>query len=356
MPSTQEHRRAFDELADGLRQSLQAGSHALQSQRGTPTADVLERHFEHTLDRLAHLYGSGTYENLSVSAIFASAVHGESLAAYEYLREARHLPASQPEGRQRLTESAERHRQRAHALINAARRGERLSVPNDPPAISPRRGVYVTPLTPEVYALLMRNRPPSVRWRDGAVASIGEATIDSLREIGAEATILFLDTDELHDEADKRTPEALQAEFGRRLAAAKADGGRGVGEPLARHINRLLLHQSNVLRNLQYRLRREHEIAHRAVQPILVENRRLLAAGLVAHPTWEPEGGTPPHDPFARTIALERAAQEHAAIWQAHGQKDDAAGLRFKFQYFVEAGTLLDELTRTLDAGGKPSP
>lgn len=340
MSSAQQHRESFDQLVDWLRQSVQVNVYTLRTYRGTPIGDLLEKHLEHTLERLAGLYGVGTYENLSVSEIFASAINIESLLAHEY----RH-PATQsnlqPQRHAELIQGSERHMQRARALINAARRGNNLAVPLEPNSTVSYRGVYVTPFSPAVHSALLRSERPFVRWQDGVVAGVSEHFMQELSAIKGYVTILFLDADELYDLAGKLPREEFETELGRRLAASRVNVGR-VGDTLERHINRLLLHQNNVLRNLQHRLEKEHPLAHRAVAAILMETRHLIEMGLVVHQTWMPSAEVRQVDPFKQTIDLEARAQAHAADWL--NRNPDETGWRPRFQHFVNSGTLLEEL------------
>ena len=216
MSSPHEHRRAFYALADFLRQSIQTTAQAVHAHRGRASGEALEKHLDHTLERYAGLYGLGTFENLTVSEIFVSAINGEARIAEEY----RHEMEQQPERRAELAAAAERHDRRARELIDAARRGNRLHVPSGPHGIEAYRGVYVAPFSAKVQALLIRDREPFVRWQDGAVAAVPESLIAKLRGTGAEVTVLFRDADELTDEAGQHTPEEMEAELSRRVATA----------------------------------------------------------------------------------------------------------------------------------------
>lgn len=322
MADRSEHLAAFDRIAALLRAGAAANAHALETRRGTPAGAAVERQLEHTLDRLAVLYGRGSYENRSTSALFENAIENELRLAHE--REAAGAGPSAV------------HAARAHALVDAARRGVRLRVLPPPPA-RPMRGVYVAPLRPELEQSLQRRREPYLAWRGGAVAVLPETELATLRAAGDEVAVLFLDPDELLDLDGRGDRPALEAELERRLAAARAAPDR-VGDSRDRHLQRLLLRQSTLLRNLRDRLAAEHPAAHGAIQPILGENRAMLEAALT---------GAAPRaaaaDPLSASIDHERELQALVTRWAA---EPDTAGLLARFQAVAAAGTHLAELER----------
>src|ERR1700761_1664272 len=69
MASIDEERTAFDQVAGQLRDAAAAAARGLQANRGASAGDALDSQLEHTLDRLATLYGHGTFENLSTEDI-----------------------------------------------------------------------------------------------------------------------------------------------------------------------------------------------------------------------------------------------------------------------------------------------
>ena len=112
---------------------------------GRPAEADVERHLEHTLDRLAWLYGRGTYENLSTVAIFHAAINNEVQLAQEL---------SEP--------AAAEARARGQRLVDAARRGVRLHVRGVSP-VELWRGVHVEPLRPEFERRLLATETPFIR-------------------------------------------------------------------------------------------------------------------------------------------------------------------------------------------------
>src|SRR6185369_15194709 len=220
------HLAAFERLADLLRTSAAANARALQVHRGSPAGDAIDRQLEHTLDRLALLYGRGTYENLDTTEIFEAAIQLELSLAHDV----EPLAAG----------AAAAHRERATALVAAARRGVRLHL-NSPVAVPEAlRAVYVAPLSPDLERSLHELHEPYLLWRGGAVVIVRESALAAMREPGTEVAVLFLDPDELLDLDGRGDRPALEAELERRLAAARA-APDGVGDSRERHLVRLLL-------------------------------------------------------------------------------------------------------------------
>ena len=269
MPSASDYATGFDAVADQLRSSAQVHAYALARHRGTAAESEFDARLEHTLDRLAVLYGHGTYEELSTEAIVETAIDFELRLAHEL------------DG----TEVAEQARARAQGLVNAARRGFRLRVRGlHAPVIL--RGVYVRPFRPEVAGMLHGSHEPYLRWRDGIVAVLPEATIAELRADGDRVDVLFLDPDELLDLVDRAARDdgaALEAELGRRAAVAAATPEQ-LGDSRTRRVRRLLLRQTTVLRNLRDRLAAEHPVAHAALLPVLDSHHQALRSALGAAP------------------------------------------------------------------------
>src|SRR5271169_2946044 len=135
MASVNEERDAFEQLATQLRDAAAASARGLRTSRGTPAGNALDRQLEHTLDRLALLYGRGTYEALSTADIVETAVANEQ-------RMASALGGS----------DAAAANGRAQALVDAARRGVRLHVREPAPSVRLYRGAYVAPLSPELQS------------------------------------------------------------------------------------------------------------------------------------------------------------------------------------------------------------
>ena len=321
MTTALEQRVAFDEVARLLSSVAAVSAHAIRAHpRDAPARAVLEQQLEHTLDRLALLYGRGTYENLNTVAILHTAVGNELRLA----------------GALEGPESAAAAR-RAQSLVDAARRGVRLHARQPPASVTVYRGVYVEPLRREFERSLWQQEEPYLRWRDGAVVVLPADELDALRSAGDEVDVLFLDPGELLDLDARDDRPALEAELGRRLAAARAAPDR-VGDSRDRHVLRMLLRQSTVLRNLRDRLAAGHPSAHAALLPILAEHHALLASRLAA----EPPSLAVLQDPLGATIDGERDLQALAGQWAA--EPDDPAGLHGRFRAVADAGTHLTEL------------
>ena len=123
MADRSEHHAAFAQIADELRAGAAANALALRDHHGLPAAEALERQLENTLDRLALLYGRGTYENIGTSELFAIAMRNEVALGHE--REA--------------AANSSQHQ----ALVDAARRGVRLNVRDDLQSARALRGANV---------------------------------------------------------------------------------------------------------------------------------------------------------------------------------------------------------------------
>jgi hypothetical protein len=343
--SASEERAAFDQLTAELRNTAAANARALRDRRGTPAGDVLERQLEHTLDRLAAMYGRGTYENLTTEDIVRAAVGNE-------LRLAAGLDG--PESALAAT--------RARSLVDAARRGVRLHPREAPSSVRPHRGAYVEPLRPELQASLRSRHEPFIRWGDGVVLVLSDKDADALRAAGYEVDVLFLDADELLDLDGRDDRPALEAELGRRQRAARSAPDR-VGDSRDAYLLRLLMGQTIVLRNLRDRLTDGHPSAHEAMLPILAGHTALLTGRLAAQAPASPtpageapagegpagegpagEGQTPAADPLAASIEGERNVQSLAGRWAV--EPGDVAGLRGRFRAVAEAGTRLADLER----------
>jgi hypothetical protein len=322
-------RAAFGQLVAQLRDGAAANARALHDHLGTPAGQVLDQQLEYTLDRLALLYGRGTYENLSTEEIFGTAMDDEL-----------HLAAAmdEPESAAALT--------RAQGLLDAARRGVRLHVRGPARPVRLLHGVYVEPLRPEFQRSLWSREAPYLRWRDGAVVIVDEEEVAALRAAGDEVNVLFLDPDELLDLDARDDRPALEAELERRLVAARAASDR-VGDSRDRYVLRMLLRHSTVLRNLRDRLADGHPSAHEALLPILAEHRALLQGALAAAPATRAVR----QDPLAATTDSERGVQALVSQWAA--EPGDPAGLRGRFRAATEAGTSLADLER-LTSGGNP--
>jgi hypothetical protein len=330
--SIAEERAAFEQIAGQLRDAAATAARGLRAHRGTPAGDALDRQLEHTLDRLAMLYGRGTYENLSTEDIVETAVQNEQRLAAEL---------DEPDA----TAAA----RRAQALVDAARRGVRLQVREPAARVRLFRGVHVTPLRPELVSALQAREEPYLVWGDGGVLVADEDTVARLRGAGDEVNVLFLDSDELLDLDFRRDRPALEAELERRRAVAVASPDR-VGDSRDRYLLRLADGQSIVLRNLRDRLADEHPSAHTALQPILAEGRalhedRLAAQAAPPAATAAPAPAPAPaagQDPLGAAIDSERGVQELLGRWAA--EPGDPAGLRERFRAIAGTGTQLTDL------------
>ncbi|WP_437952429.1 hypothetical protein WME98_18035 [Sorangium sp. So ce296] len=349
MSTRDEHKAAFRQLLDLLHASLDTCAAAIRALPGAPEQAALEAHFEVLLDRHADLYGIGTYENNVTSAIFSSAVHNEAWMALEHEAEASRPRVTSEEERQELLARASLHRRRAHALIDACRRGPRLRVPRGIPHVDPYRGVYIAPDTPEVRRLLMYDREPFIRFRDGVVATVRDSRIADLQALGAAVIVLYLDGDALHDAAVEATQSAagqpaLERDLAARLEYSEREG-QGVGEPFAAQTRRALLHQSHVLRNLGRRAASEHPAAHEAMSPVLREHTAMLLDALAAFPV-APAARGGPEALLSAVVDQERRMTAHAATWAVRASAEDAAGLRAHFEAAQRPSDALTPLVR----------
>ena len=321
MASVDEERAAFDQLAAQLRATATASARGLAAYRGTPAGSALDGELEHTLDRLALLYGRGTAENLSTADLVETAVDNEIRIA---------AALDEPD--------ATAATRRARALVDAARRGVRLHVREPAPSVRLFRGVHVTPLRPDVQRRLLAREEPFLRWGDGAVLVLDEDGLAELRAAGDEVNVLFLDSDELLDLAGRGDRAALEAELERRHAVAQEAPDR-VGDSTDRYLLRLLDGQNIVLRTLRDRLADEHPSAHAALLPILAEHRALFETRLAAQPPATPAAE---QDPLGEAIDSERGVQDLLGRWTA--EPGDPAGLRDRFRAVGDAGTRLADL------------
>jgi hypothetical protein len=318
--SIDEERTGFDQLAAQLRDAAATSARGLRATRGTPAADALDGQLEHTLDRLALLYGRGTYENVSTEDLVDAAVQREQRLAADL---------DEPEA----TAAAGR----ARALVDAARRGVRLHVREPSPEVRLLRGAYVTPLRPELESELRAGEEPFLPWGDGAVVVADEDRLARLREAGDQVSVLFLDPDELLDLDYRGDRPALEDELERRRNAAR-DAPDRVGDSRDRYLLRILDAQNINLRNLRDRLADGHPSAHAALLPILAGHRAQFEDRLAAQPAAP---GTE-QDPLGTAIDSERAVRRLASQWAA--EPGDPAGLRDRFRVVDDAGTRLTEL------------
>jgi hypothetical protein len=333
MATITEQRAGFEQVAGLLREAAATSAHALAAHRGTPAGEALDRQLEHALDRLALLYGRGTYENLATEEIVATAIGNE-------LRLAAAL--EDPGASAAATE-------RAWSLLDAARRGYRLHVREPAGTVRFQRGAYVEPLRPEVERWLWSSHEPYLRWREGAMLILDDDEARQLRAAGDEVRVLFLGADELLDLDGRGDQQALDAELERRLAAARS-APDGVGDSRDRFALRMLLDQSTVLRNLRDRLADGHPSAHAELLPVIAGHRAVLQEHLVAAPppaARAVSGGVPgavPGDLLGAAIEAERDLQALVTRWAA--APDDPSGLRDRFRAVAGVGTRLAELER----------
>lgn len=322
MATRDEERAAFARLDTLLRLAAAANARAMHAHRGTPAGEATERQLGHTLDRLAVLYGRGTYENLSTVNIVAAAVDNE-----------RRMAAVLDEPASSAADA------RARSLVDAARRGVRLHVRAPAGPVRLLRGVYVRPLRVEFQRSLVAREEPFIRWRDGVLVIMDEEEIAALRARGDAVDVLFLDPDELLDLDARGDPAAEETELSRRLTVALGSPDQ-LGDSRDRYLARTLLRQSVVLRNLRDRLAGEHPGAHRALLPVLAEHTAFLATWLSA----EPATGAVLRDPLGAAIDNERELWELVG-WLA-AAAEDSAGLRARFQAVADTGTRIAELER----------
>lgn len=318
MATAPEQREAFGQLVGALRDAASANAQALREHPDPAARRVLGRQLEHTLDRLAALYGRGTYENLTTEDIVRAATENEVRLAMEL---------DEPQ--------ASAARRRAGALTDAARRGVRLHPRPAPEQVPLHRGAYIEPLRDEVAGSLWAQHEPFIPWRDGAVVIMREEDLDRLRAAGDQVSVLFLDADELLDLDGNEDRSAVEAELDRRLTAARAAPDR-VGDSRDAYLLRLLHGQSVVLRNLRDRLAGDHPSAHAALAPVLAEHAALLGDHLAARPAAAGQ-------PLSAAIDHERNVQELVGRWT---EEPDVAGLRGRFEAVAEAGSRLADLER----------
>lgn len=322
MADADQQRAAFDQIAKLLRDSASANAHALHVHRATAAGSTLERQLEHTLDRLAGLYGHGTFESLSITEILQTAIDAEMQIANE-------LPDPVAATTARL---------RAGSLIDAARRGVGLNV-RGPASVASYRGIYVEPIRPELLSQLHQERQPYVKWRTGILVVQPDDALPQLRAAGYTVDILFLDSDEMLDLHYGGPAPQLDAELNRRLTAARAATDH-VGDSREKYLVRRLLHQSTTLRNLRDRLVTAQPGAHQALLPILQDHRAALETALRAAP--------PPQavqaNALTASIDYERELQQLVNTWAA--EPDDPARLHARFKAVADAGTRLPELER----------
>lgn len=312
---------AFEEIAARLRDAVVAGVRALTVHAGTAMAGDLDRALEHALDRLALLYGGVALDSQAIEAVIDAAIGAE-------LRLAHDLDA---------TEAAAA-RARAQALVDVARRGDRLHVhgPVPEPLL---RGVHIAHPRPEVERALRIDRVPYVAWRGGILVVISDHAIARLRAAGDEVDVLFLDPDELLDLDGRGDRAARDAEVERRIDVARGAPDR-IGDDRTRYALRTLLIQSKRLRYLRDRLAAPHPAAHRALLPLLAAHRASLERVSLAMPVAPSVAAAP----FAALIDQERALQVLVARWAA--EPDDGLGDRFRA--VAGAGSPLAELERHL--------
>ena len=318
MANAAEQFAAFEQLAGQLRDAAAAAARGLRAHRGTPAGDALHSQLEHTLDRLALMYGRGTYEALTTEEIVDTAVANELRMAAE-LGEPQAAAATG----------------RARALTDAARRGARLHIREPGSSVRLFRGVHVAPLSPELAGALRAREDPYLAWGGGAVVILDDDELAAVRTAGGEVNVLFLDADELLDMEFRDDRPALEAELERRRAVARAAPDR-VGDSRDRYLLRLLHGQSIVLRNLRDRLAGDHPSAHAALLPVLAEHRALFEDRMTAEPADQAA------DLLGAAIDSERAVQEQAGRWAA--EPDDASGLRERFRVVTAAGSHVPDL------------
>lgn len=288
-PSLAEHAASFDAVAELLQSSAQVHAYAFSRHRGTSAESAVTARLEQALDRVAVLQRRGP-DLLTTAEIIDVAIDFELRLAHEL------------EGIRGAAEA----RTRAQLLVDAARRGRRLQVRGlHTPEI--RRGIYLTPARPEVVGMLHASHEPYLGWRDGIVVILHEATIAELRAEGDRVEVLFLDPDELLDLA-ARADDTLEAELDHRLALAQAAPDR-CGDSHNRHVRRLLMRQTVVLRHLRDRLAAEHPVAHTRLLAVLETHRETLWSALAAAPPPRSAAA----DPLAASTEATRAVDEALA-------------------------------------------
>jgi len=337
--------RAFDWLARQMRTNLHLTAQALEAHQGDAELQAaLERQFNHTLLRLAHLHGRGVYEHLGLTEVFILAIEAEARLTQEYQEEQYRIADRGREPQQSLAEGAGRHNRRARRLAEMLAGLGHEAYTHGIPSVALRRGVYVAPFSGAMSDFLVGHRIPFHPWRDGALVRWPGHHLNELQERAEIVETLYFDVDELEDAINRLDPAELDREIARRLAAARDPEGLGTGDEFLHHVNRLLLHQVIVLHSLQELLEPEHPHLAASLRPLIDESVTLIRAALLAHPSWAPEAAPDDNGPLQQLADHERALQEHASDHATRMRDDDAIGLLYKFDKFLTAGSHADEL------------
>ncbi|MGH9937035.1 MAG: hypothetical protein ACREAM_12360, partial [Blastocatellia bacterium] len=300
--------QAFDWLAREMRTNLHLTAQALEAHQGDAELQAaLERQFNHTLLRLAHLHGRGVYEHLGLVEVFILAIEAEARLAQEYQEEQGRLADLGKSPQQPLAEGVERHTRRARRLAEMLAGLGHGVYTHGIPSVALRRGVYVAPFSEAMRYFLVGHRLSFQPWKDGALVMWPGHHLNELQERAEIVEVLYFDVNELEDAINRLDSAGLDREIARRLAAARDPQGSGTGDEFLHHVNRLLLHQVIVLHSLQELLEPEHPHLAASIQPLIDESVTLIRAALLAHPSWAPEAD-PPEDNLGDNGPLQQLA------------------------------------------------
>lgn len=328
------HRRAFDTLAEQLKQSV-----VLAAQLSAPPESPASTLFDLALERYTDIYRRSSFERQPLGHLVDTAIHTEAILAYECAAQARRLSQARLVVPPALTAQAQRHTERLEALLSGALRGHQLASSSTRPYVMPSRGIFVSPEPPGLRAWIQSERNYYRCWRGGLVTLVEDRDLEALGAEAERVIILFLDAEDLLKE-DLRcqsdpdlAPQDIETQFAQRLQHAEQVSPTAIGEDFDAYYGRLLLKQNVLLRSLHPRLHAEqHPAAHRHFDPLLKENSEQLRAALAG----VPEGLLARAAGTAATLgalqALEQDIQAHAADWSQHGRSADTAGLLFQFE------------------------
>jgi len=326
------HRRAFDALADQIKQSV-----ALAAQLPTGSDAPTSALFDLALERYADIFRRPTFAHLPLGHLIDTAIETEALLAYEAEAEARRLARLVKAPLAPLAPLAARHARRLDALLSGVLRGHGLASSSHRPYVMPSRGVFVAPATPALLAWIESEDNYYRPWNGGVVTLIEDRDLDTWRARAGRVAILFLDGEELlgedlrHQSDPALAARAIEDDFARRLQYAEGVSKDGVGEDFAAYYARLLLKQNVLLRSVLPRLLAEgHHAAHRHFAPLLEEHNALLRAALAGEA--RPAEPSSPVRVLSALLALERNIDAQTAAWIEHGRSADSAGLLFQFE------------------------
>lgn len=321
---------ALDQLTNQLRTNLHLEVRALESFPDPEAQEVLTRQFEHTLNRLSRLHGLGIYEHMTLAEVLVAAIRAEAHLVQEYQGEIERIEEVDPTKANSFRLIADEHRARAKSLAEMLASLGYPEYLQSLPALDLYRGVFVRPFSTEVNLLLNDAETIYRFWQEGVVVYWPHHGLDELSAMADEIKILYYDAKLFYKDLTILESSALEQEFQTRMDAAQDSD---TGEAFEHHINHLLLHQHVVLHSLQLLLQPEHPRLATHIQPLLNDSRERIQAGLLAHPSWQPKEKRDGNH-LEQLLQNELLLQEHAQNWNA----EQADGLLFKFNYFVNAG------------------